>query len=200
MPKLSETTREARRRHVMISAWKCFSRQGFQATTMDEIIAETGMSSSSVYRYFASKDELIGSAAEESLTTTRAALDELRQRHPVAGPRETLAAIVAALQRHIDQPDYDLSKITVNAWVEALRRPEMRDRAHRFYRETHKTLVQLAKLWRSEGLVDDDADPTAIADLFIALMPGLIVTHHLFKPANVARLIEGIVAFAGSRD
>jgi AcrR family transcriptional regulator len=200
MPKISETTRETRRRHVMVSAWKCFSRKGFQATTMDEIIAETGMSSSSVYRYFTGKDELIGSAAEESLTTTRAALNELQRRHPVAGPRETLTALVAALQRQIDQPDYDLSKITVNAWVEALRRPEMRDRADRFYRETHKTLVQLAKLWRSEGLVDDDADPTAIADLFIALMPGLIVTHHLFKPPNVARLIEGISAFAGSRD
>jgi AcrR family transcriptional regulator len=200
MPKISETTRETRRRHVMVSAWKCFSRKGFQATTMDEIIAETGMSSSSVYRYFTGKDELIESAAEESLTTTRAALQNLLNRHPVAGPRETLKTLIGALQRQIDQPGYDLSKITVNAWGEALRRPEMRDRADRFYRETHKTLVLLAKQWRADGLVDDDADPTAIADLFIALMPGLIVTHHLFRPANVARLIEGISVFAGSRD
>jgi AcrR family transcriptional regulator len=196
MPKLSDSTRESRRRHVMVSAWKCFSRQGFQSTTMDEIIAETGMSSSSVYRYFAGKDELIGSAAEESLTTTRAVLNELRQRRPVAGPRETLDAIVGALHRQIDQPDYDLSKITVNAWVEALRRPEMHERAYRFYRETHKTLVQLARLWQSEGLVATGGDPTAIADLFIALMPGMIVIHHLYKPASATRLADGMVAFA----
>src|ERR1700759_1507088 len=133
MPKISETTREARRRHVMVSAWKCFSRKGFQATTMDEIIAETGMSSSSVYRYFTGKDELIGSAAEESLTTTRGVLLELLERRPVAGPRATLAALIGALQRQIDEPGYDLSKIAVNAWAEALRNPELHTQAYRFY-------------------------------------------------------------------
>src|ERR1700760_3195800 len=103
MPKISETTREARRRHVMVSAWKCFSRKGFQATTMDE---------------------MIGSAAEESLTTTRGVLVALLDQRPVAGPRSTLAALVGALQRQIDQPGYDLTKISVNAWGEALRNPE----------------------------------------------------------------------------
>jgi AcrR family transcriptional regulator len=200
MPKISETTREARRRHVMVSAWKCFSRKGFQATTMDEIIAETGMSSSSVYRYFTGKDELIGSAAEESLTTTRAALVTLLERRPVAGPRATLSALVGALQRQIDQPGYDLSKITVNAWGEALRNPEMHKQAYRFYNETHKTLSKLATLWQSEGLVAEDFDATAIADLFIALMPGMLVTRHLYKKPDAARLIEGMVALAGSRD
>jgi AcrR family transcriptional regulator len=200
MPKISETTRETRRRHVMVSAWKCFSRKGFQATTMDEIIAETGMSSSSVYRYFTGKDELIGSAAEESLTTTRGALVALLEQRPVAGPRATLTALVGALQRQIDQPGYDLSKISVNAWAEALRNPEMHKQAYRFYNETHKTLVQLAERWRADGLVDDAADPTAIADLFIALMPGMLVTRHLYKPPNAVRLIEGMVALAGSRD
>jgi AcrR family transcriptional regulator len=200
MPKISETTRETRRRHVMVSAWKCFSRKGFQATTMDEIIAETGMSSSSVYRYFTGKDELIGSAAEESLTTTRSALLALLEQRPVAGPRETLSTLVRALQRQIDQPDYDLSKITVNAWAEALRNPEMHKQAYRFYNETHKTLSKLAALWRSEGLVTDDVDATAIADLFIALMPGMLVTRHLYKTPNAARLIDGMVAVAGSRN
>ena len=108
----------------MVSAWKCFSRQGFQATTMDEIIAETGMSSSSVYRYFASKDDLIASAAEESLTVTKGVLDDLKRREPLPGPRETLTAITKALKRQMDQPGYDLSKITVNAWAEALRQPQ----------------------------------------------------------------------------
>jgi AcrR family transcriptional regulator len=200
MPKISETTRETRRRHVMVSAWKCFSRKGFQATTMDEIIAETGMSSSSVYRYFTGKDELIGSAAEESLTTTRGALVALLEQRPVAGPRATLTALVGALQRQIDQPGYDLSKITVNAWGEALRNPAMHKQAYRFYNETHKTLSKLASLWQSEGLVADDVDATAIADLFIALMPGMLVTRHLYKTPNAARLIEGMIAVAGSGD
>src|ERR1700690_2717286 len=193
MPKLSESAWETRRRHVMVSAG-----EGFQATTMDEIIAESGMSSSSVYRYFASKDELIGSAAEESLTTTKGVLDELKLRSPAPGPRETLTAIAHALQRQIDQPDYDLSKITVNAWAEPLRQPPLHQRARRFYRETHKTLVELARLWQSEGRVAPDDDPTAIAALFITLLPGMIITRHFYKVATAARLAEGMVAFAAA--
>jgi AcrR family transcriptional regulator len=165
---------------------------------MDEIIAETGMSSSSVYRYFAGKDDLIASAAEESLTVTKGLLDDLKRHKPLPGPRETLTAITKALKRQIDQPGYDLSKITVNAWAEALRQPELHERAHRFYRETHKTLIELARLWRSEGLVPADGDPTSIADLFITLMPGMIVTRHLYQPATAARLSEGIVVFASA--
>lgn len=165
---------------------------------MDEIIAETGMSSSSVYRYFTGKDELIGTAAEESLTTTRGVLEELLGRRPVAGPRDTFVAITQALQRQIDQPGYDLSKITVNAWAEALRNPKMHKQAYRFYNETHKILTKLAKLWQSEGLVGAEVDASAIADLFITLMPGMLVIRHLYKPATAARLAEGMVAFAGA--
>jgi AcrR family transcriptional regulator len=182
----------------MVSAWKCFSRQGFQATTMDEIIAETGMSSSSVYRYFAGKDDLIASAAEESLTVTKGVLDDLKRRKPLPGPRETLTAITKALQRQIDQPGYDLSKITVNAWAEALRQPQLHERAYRFYRETHKTLIELARLWQSEGLVSADGDPTSIADLFITLMPGMLLTRHLYRPTTAARLAEGMITFANA--
>ena len=166
---------------------------------MDEIIAETGMSSSSVYRYFAGKDQLIASAAEESLATIRGVLEELLSIRPVAGPRDTFVAITNALQRQIDRPGYDLSKITVNAWAEALRNPDMHAQAYRFYNETHKTLAKLAKLWQSEGLVAAGTDATAIADLFITLMPGMLVLRHLYKPSTAARLADGIVAFAGSR-
>ena len=196
MPKLSESAWETRRRHVMVSAWKCFSRQGFQATTMDEIIAETGMSSSSVYRYFAGKDDLIASAAEESLTVTKGVLDDLKRRKPPPGPRDTLTAITKALKRQMDQPGYDLSKITVNAWAEALRQPQIHERAYRFYRETHKTLIELARRWQSEGVVSADGDPTSIADLFVTLMPGMLVTRHLYQPTTATRLAEGMVAFA----
>ena len=59
MPRLSEQTRAQRRQHILTSAWTCFSRDGFHATSMDQVIAQTGMSSSAVYRYFGSKEEII---------------------------------------------------------------------------------------------------------------------------------------------
>ncbi|NED82480.1 helix-turn-helix transcriptional regulator, partial [Streptomyces sp. SID11233] len=57
MPRLSEDTRARRREHILRSAWACFSRDGFHAASMDDVIAATGVSSSAVYRYFRSKEE-----------------------------------------------------------------------------------------------------------------------------------------------
>ena len=64
MPRLSEKTREKRRQHILTSAWRCFSRDGFHATSIEDVIAATGMSSSAVYRYFRSKEEIIRASAE----------------------------------------------------------------------------------------------------------------------------------------
>jgi hypothetical protein len=41
MPRLSEQTRAQRRQHILSSAWMCFSRDGFHAASMDQVIAET---------------------------------------------------------------------------------------------------------------------------------------------------------------
>src|SRR5260370_1032892 len=59
MPRLTEQTRARRRQHILTSAWKRFSRDGFHVTSMNQVVAETGMSSSAVYRYFRSKEEIM---------------------------------------------------------------------------------------------------------------------------------------------
>ena len=64
MPRLSDKTRQQRRQHILTSAWRCFSRDGFHATSIEDVIAATGMSSSAVYRYFRSKEEIIRASAE----------------------------------------------------------------------------------------------------------------------------------------
>jgi AcrR family transcriptional regulator len=195
MPKISEAARLNRRNHVLVSAWKCFSRQGFHATSMDEVIAETGMSSSSVYRYFRSKDELIDAAANEALSRTYLLLTELTSHDPVPGPAETLAAMLEAL-RERQRGDYDLTKIAMTAWAEALRRPAMHDFAYHFYAKVTGAFTALAQRWKSAGLLPSDADPVALAGLFVTLMPGLIVMSHLYEPPTVDTLTAGIVNFA----
>jgi AcrR family transcriptional regulator len=191
MPKISEASRLNRRNHVLISAWKCFTRQGFHATSMDDVIAETGMSSSSVYRYFRSKDELIDAAAEESLSRTYLMLTEMTSRDPVPGPADTLQAMVGAL-RDRQHGDYDLTKIAMTAWAEALRRPAMRDFAYHFYAKVTGVFTALAQRWKSAGMLPADADAEAVASVFVSLMPGLIVLSHLYEPPSVNALTTGI--------
>jgi AcrR family transcriptional regulator len=199
MPKISAATRANRRNHVLVCAWKCFSRQGFHATSMDDVISETGMSSGSVYRYFRSKDELIDEAARESLSRAYLMLTELTSRDPVPSPHEALAAMLEASSRST-AADYDLTKIAMTAWAEALRRPAMHEFAHHFYAKVTGAFTVLAQRWNSAGLLPAQTDPAAIASLFVTLMPGLIVMNHLYERPDADILTAGIAGFAAASE
>ena len=49
---------------IVSAAWKLFYEQGYDNTTVDEIIAESGTSKGSFYHYFEGKDALLGSLSD----------------------------------------------------------------------------------------------------------------------------------------
>ena len=46
---------------IVAAAWQLFYKQGYEATTIDDIVEASGTSKGSFYHYFSSKDELLGS-------------------------------------------------------------------------------------------------------------------------------------------
>ncbi len=48
---------------IVSAAWKLFYEQGYEDTTIEEIIEESGTSKGSFYHYFGGKDALLGSLA-----------------------------------------------------------------------------------------------------------------------------------------
>lgn len=49
------------RQKIVSAAWKLFYEQGYDDTTIDDIVFESGTSKGSFYHYFKSKDALLGS-------------------------------------------------------------------------------------------------------------------------------------------
>ncbi|MEV0616303.1 TetR family transcriptional regulator [Nonomuraea sp. NPDC050404] len=58
-PGLRERTRRTVRAELVTVAIDLFARKGYDATTIDEIAAAAGMSRSSFFRYFASKEDVV---------------------------------------------------------------------------------------------------------------------------------------------
>ncbi|PJE94468.1 TetR family transcriptional regulator [Streptomyces carminius] len=58
-PRLRERTRRAVRREIAEAANTLFVERGFEATTIDDIASAVGMSQRSVFRYFATKEEIV---------------------------------------------------------------------------------------------------------------------------------------------
>lgn len=49
---------------IIAAAWKLFYEQGYDATTIDEIVETSGTSKGSFYHYFGGKDTLLGTLSE----------------------------------------------------------------------------------------------------------------------------------------
>src|SRR4029453_1435885 len=101
MPKVTEEHVEARRRQILSAALRCFARQGFHRTTMQDIFREADLSPGAGYSYFTGKDELIVaiigalmSFAAETAHVFSQPLPEDRMRRP----GEALAEMIERFQ------------------------------------------------------------------------------------------------------
>jgi len=75
MPKVAQSHLDARRQQIVDAARVRFASNGFARTSMADIISESGLSNGAIYRYFASKEEIViavcdqaGDAFPEALT------------------------------------------------------------------------------------------------------------------------------------
>ena len=58
---MAKKTTKKTKSKIVTAAWKLFYDQGYEETTIEEIIAESGTSKGSFYHYFEGKDALLGS-------------------------------------------------------------------------------------------------------------------------------------------
>ncbi|MDO8188458.1 TetR family transcriptional regulator [Conexibacter sp. JD483] len=104
-PTLRERTRRAVQKEIGDAALQLFVERGFEATTIDDIAAAVGMSQRSVFRYFATKEEIVVGKLDLSAEEM---LDRLRARpgdEPVwASLRRLFDVVDAPEERELSQP------------------------------------------------------------------------------------------------
>jgi AcrR family transcriptional regulator len=66
MPKVAQAHLDARRRQIVDAAQARFASHGFARTSMADIVAESGLSTGAIYRYFTSKDDIVTAVCERA--------------------------------------------------------------------------------------------------------------------------------------
>ena len=187
MPRVSRDYLDRRREEILAAALRCFAREGFHRTTMQDIVAESGLSPGALYRYFAAKEDLIAAIAARHHAAELALLRDAAERADV---RLALRALVRAfLERLSDPGEQEWRRVTVQLWGEALRSP----RVMRVVREgLDEPLAALAKLLRRVPGIDANATARLVASLFQGL-----VLQHAWDPAldvaAYARAAESLI-------
>jgi AcrR family transcriptional regulator len=193
MPKVTEAHREARRHEIARAALRCFARKGFAATSIADIIAESGLSAGAIYGNYKNKDELITLAIGEVLDVQFGELGAAQAERPMRSPGEIVRVVVNGLQHEIG----DLS-LLVQVWAHAAVEPAVGatlaivgDRVKRIFADYLRTWYRVEL-----GATDDEAERAAdlYSWVYVGVVQGYIVQSSIFIHFDGDAYLDGIAA------
>jgi AcrR family transcriptional regulator len=197
MPKVTDEHRAARRTEILAAACRCFARDGFHATSIADIITESGLSAGAVYLYFKSKSEIIAAVVDMTLSTADELFAELLAGDPPPTPEQTVAFMLdAVMQRAVQHPvlDVDMSRVALLAWAEALRDPDIADRIAHTLRRLREHYAQIAVRWQAAGRLDPEADPTQVGAVVLGIVHAFALQRLLIPGTDPDDYLSGVRA------
>lgn len=171
---------------LLDTAIDLFYANGFNAIGLDMILDETGVTKTTFYKHFESKEDLVVAALrkrdEWEANAWRRAVKQL------AGddPRASLLAIFDVLDMWFNDPSFG-GCLFINAAGEF---PDPRDPVHKVAAEhKHRAREEYRDLAKAAGARHADA----FADLYTALVEGVLVLRHVHGRNDAARLTRPLV-------
>jgi AcrR family transcriptional regulator len=93
------------RERILATAKDLFYREGMRAIGIDTVVERSGVSKTSLYRLFDSKDALIAAVAAEQDRSFWAWWDHIEEQH-ADDPRALLEALLSGIAKKIELPTY----------------------------------------------------------------------------------------------
>ena len=223
MPRVTAAYRERQTDRILQAAEECFARSGFQAASMDEVIAAAGMSSSTVYRYFPEgKRSLIRAVLTRRMGPLVERIKRIAEsEEPLDFERDFIEALTllnyqrhgAAADSEVDRQDDALqgpgdvglsswAPLAYHAWGELTRDPEMSVLVQESYRDIHGGLTRLCRNGQRVGTISRRLSPDQMASLIQSVSFGLIVEQLITGRADVegaAAILRQLLAPEGAR-
>ncbi|WP_316670108.1 TetR/AcrR family transcriptional regulator [uncultured Propionibacterium sp.] len=177
MPRVSEEYRRAQAQRILAAAHRCFARDGFHTVSMDQIIAEAGVSSSTVYRYYPQgKTQLIRSVSAVRLGPLIEHLEELVAAGPPVLPGKVFQECMALLLPP-DGADEEIIldvRLAVNAWAEAARDETVCAMIRGNLATIRRLVTELARTWLTSAATPVPLSAAGIAELLMDTAFGLV--------------------------
>jgi AcrR family transcriptional regulator len=197
MPRVSQAHLDARRRQILDAARRCFVRNGFHATSMQDVLAEAGLSAGAVYRYFRSKDEIIAAIAGEAVAEIAGAVDGALDADDPPPLDEVLGAAFQAIQR-IDAKQ-GVARLALQVWGEAVRDPALAETLTDEVRRVRGLLTRLVQVYQAQGRMPDDLPAEQVGRVLVGLLPGFVFQHALLGDVDAASFRAGLRTLLASR-
>jgi TetR/AcrR family transcriptional regulator, transcriptional repressor of aconitase len=166
---------DSRSEAIRQAAIRMFARKGIAAATMQDVASEAGLSAGAIYRYYASKDELLRAIFEQLRSENEALF--LEARIGSSSPLETLlnaGRVVGGRLRGEGVREANI--LQLEAILDDARRSDELVAESRQLRRGYLALTErVLRLAQATGGLDPTLDTQGLAVLFMACMVGVQV-------------------------
>ncbi|MFC7372809.1 TetR/AcrR family transcriptional regulator [Fictibacillus iocasae] len=178
MPKVSAEYKEEKRNAILESALRCFGQKGYQATIIDDIVADSKISKGAIYNYFSSKEEIylqllqkrtdeFFSSAEEEFASLPDALSKVRflfERFRV---------------QELTEESKQATRVYIEFWLFSSRQDDLRDVMEQRYERFISYIGNVIDEGQKSGEFKKDLDPVRMSEIFWSMRDGNVL-HYSF--------------------
>jgi AcrR family transcriptional regulator len=183
MPKVSQQYEHAQRERIVGGATRAFARNGYAATTVDQIARGLGLSKGSIYTYFGSKEDLFVAALQsiydsrfEALATAFAADDPVE---------EKFRKILEKLADFVSPREDAFARLSLAGFLESSRIPRLLEIKTASYRRFGDLVRRLLREGQQAGKVRPDLNIPSVTVVLLAVSDGLML--HSLVPGRGIR-------------
>jgi AcrR family transcriptional regulator len=185
-------SREQTRKRLLAAAARLFAKNGFDATSVDDVAEEAGFSKGALYYNFASKDELFEALVDESIAEMVSGLESaLANAHTI---EEKLAAMQRVLTEEERTGGHGGTALELEVITQALRDRKLRRTVGKAYTHMRDAIASLIEQQYAGAGAKPPLPPDQLAIAIMAGSLGVGLMQALDPDAVPPGLLPSVVA------
>ncbi len=174
-----KSLKEARKDQILKSAEKVFSEKGFLNSTISDVAKETGVSDTTIYEYFSSKEELLFTIPREGIELSKQMLDS--HLNYISGTNNKLRGMIYHLCKFYQDNPYfaSISLMTLKTNKKFKDTDTYKDLI-----EYYKIMTDVIKEGIQNGELRADIDPNFIRSAILGCVEFVVIRWLMYDSPN----------------
>jgi len=165
-----KSLKETRRDQILKSAEKVFSDKGFLNSTISDVAKETGVSDTTIYEYFSSKEELLFSIPREGIEFNKEILDS--HLNYIIGTSNKLRAMIYHLCKVYQENPYFASICLMTLKTN---KKFMETDIYKDLKEYYKIIIDVVAKGIQNGEFKEDTNPHFVRSVIVGSIEFIVI-------------------------